>query len=209
MTDARRDFVLSALNAGPGGPIGSGTTVPKIRVDSARIASIGRWLCLGGAALGTLGLLGRITGMSFLISVVPGQPPMMPNTALGLLLIGAAGALRRLQDPAGAERALSLVAILVVLAIGAGTMAEYALARNLRIDQLLCAALVGPYPGRPSPPTGLALSFLATALLIFDLRPAARAPHREGHRRGARRSRLGREHSGPREHFLLHRSRGA
>ncbi len=100
---------------------------------------------------------------------------MMPNTAVGLLLIGAAGSLRRRQDPGPAPRLLSVLAALVVLAIGVGTLAEYALAVDLRIDPLLLVVPGGPYPGRPSPPTALALSSLAAALLVFDFRPAARA----------------------------------
>ena len=175
MTDARRDFVFGARNATRGDPIGSGTTASKTRVDGSRVASIGRWLCVGGAALGIFGLLGRILATTFLISVVPGQPPMMPNTALGLLLIGAAGSLRRLEDPGSAPRLLSVLAALIVLAIGVGTMAEYAFAVDLRIDPLLFVVPGGPYPGRPSPPAALALSLLAAALLVFDFRPAARA----------------------------------
>ena len=54
-----------------------------------------------------------------LIAVVPGQPPMMPNTALGLLLVGGAGALCSRRHPGRMRLALSRLAALVVLAIGA------------------------------------------------------------------------------------------
>jgi PAS domain S-box-containing protein len=174
MTDARRDFVLTARGPRPG-PAHGERTAPKPSPGSPHIASIGRWLCLGGALLGIIGLLARTVGATSLVSVVPGQPPMMPNTALGLLLVGAAGALRRLPDPGRTRLVLARLAALVALAIGAGTLLEYALGRDLRIDQLLFLAAEGPFPGRPSPPTALALSWLATALLIFDVRPAARA----------------------------------
>ncbi len=155
-----RDAVRGAMPNGPNGP---------------RIARIGQRLCLGGAALGALGLLGRVTDTAFLVTVVPGQPPMMPNTALGLLLIGSAGALRRPRDPGRAREALSLLAALVVLFIGAGTLVEYLLAVDLHIDQILFSVQGGPHPGRPSPPTSLALLLLAVGLFVFDARPAARA----------------------------------
>jgi len=139
------------------------------------VARVGQWLCLGGAALGALGLLGWITGTPLLTVVVPGQPPMMPNTGLGLLLIGFAGALRHRADTGRAQRMLSMLAAGVVLAIGAGTLAEYALGIDLNIDQLLMASQLGPHPGRPSPPTALALTLLAASLLLLDSRASARA----------------------------------
>ncbi len=67
------------------------------------------------------------------------------------------------------------MAAVVVLAIGAGTLAEYALRVDLRIDQLFIRAEAGPYPGRPSPPTAFALTCLAAAILLIDRRPTARA----------------------------------
>ena len=48
---------------------------------------------MAGATLGAVGLLGHILGLNVLTTIVPGQPAMMPNTALGLVLIGSAGAL--------------------------------------------------------------------------------------------------------------------
>jgi PAS domain S-box-containing protein len=136
---------------------------------------LGRWLCLGGAALGALGLLGWITGVSFFTTLAPGQPPMMPNSALALLMLGVAGALRHQTDVGRVQRTLSLLAATVALAVGIGTLAEYALHIDLNIDRVFVASQVGPYPGRPSPPTALALAFLAVAILLFDSRPTARA----------------------------------
>ena len=49
---------------------------------------VGRWCCLAGAAFGALGLVGWLTGISALAGFLPGQPPMMPNTAVALLLTG-------------------------------------------------------------------------------------------------------------------------
>src|SRR5688572_833940 len=82
---------------------------------------LGCALCLGGAWLGAIGLLGWLTGEDALVTIVPGLPPMMPNTGLALLLVGLAGAL---LYPSGsgrpAARSLSALAALVVLAIGVG-----------------------------------------------------------------------------------------
>jgi PAS domain S-box-containing protein len=143
-------------------------------MNSAGVARVGRRLCLGGATLGAVGLLGWLTRTSILTTVVPGQPPMMPNTALALLLVGGAGALRHREDTARMPRMLSVLAVLVVLAIAVGTLAQYALGIDLHIDQLLFRVDTAPYPGRPSPPTALALTLLGAALLLFDVRATAR-----------------------------------
>jgi hypothetical protein len=138
-------------------------------------AKAGRWLCQTGAALGGVGLLGWITGWTLLTTMVPDQPQMMPNTAVALLLVGVAASLRYRETPGRVQRLLSLAASLVAFTIGVGTLAEYALEIDLGIDRLLAAVPAGPYPGRPSPVTATALSFLGAALLLVDVRPRARA----------------------------------
>ena len=89
-----------------------------------RLARTGASLCLGGAALGALGLFGWISG-THLTTIVPGLPPMVPNTALALLLIGCAGAARQGDDTKRVRKVLSLLASFVVLALGVVTLAEY------------------------------------------------------------------------------------
>ena len=149
------------------------TAAVASRLEPARLARIGMWLCTGGAALGALGLTGAIVGSMALRTIVPGQPIMMPNTAMALVLLGVAGVLRQPPAPGALRRTLSVVAALIVIAIGVGTLAEYAFGWDLGIDQLLLPSELGPYPGRPSPPTALALTCLAAALLMFDRRPGA------------------------------------
>lgn len=141
----------------------------------SRIAALGRRLCLGGAAIGALGVLGSVTGTRWLTTLAPGQPTMVPNSSVALLLIGVAGALRAPKDARGWRRALSLLAAGVVLVIGAVTLVEYALEPTWSIDRLITVHVVEPHPGRPSPPTALALACLGAALLLLDARPAARA----------------------------------
>lgn len=140
-----------------------------------RAVALGRCLCLGGAALGALALLGWVTGAMWLATLVPGHPTMMPNTALALLLVGAAKALRPAACEGGLRQALSVLAASIVLVIGAGTIVEYAFGVDLFLDRVLFVSEGGPYPGRPSPPTALALTLLGAALLLCDARPTARA----------------------------------
>jgi PAS domain S-box-containing protein len=120
--------------------------------------------------LGAVGVIGWLTGLTWLTVIVPGQPQMKANTALALLLVGIAGALRRKQHAGRSRTALANCAALIVFAVGAETLAEYALQIDLHIDQLLAPSSGGPYPGRPSPPTAFALASLGAALLVFDLR---------------------------------------
>jgi PAS domain S-box-containing protein len=136
---------------------------------------VGRWLCLAGAALGALGLLDEIAGAGLWARLLPGEPPMPPSSALGLVLTGSAGALRHRQDAGRVRTTLSLLAALVALAIGIGTLAEYALAIDLHSDQLLARALPGAYLRRPSPLMALGLTQLAAAILLIDVRATARA----------------------------------
>src|SRR5687767_3876401 len=103
-------------------------------------SSIGRLLCLAGAAIGAVGLLGWILGWPVLITIVPGQPSMKPNAALAVLLIGIAGALRQRDIAGPPARTVANLAAVVVLVIGVGTLFEYALARDLGIDRLLLRA---------------------------------------------------------------------
>jgi PAS domain S-box-containing protein len=140
--------------------------------SEARLAQAGRMLTLLGAGLGAMGLVGWLIGEPFLTTLVAGQPAMKANTALGLVLVGVSAALRY---RVGAKlRRLAEAAAVVALAIALGTVAEYALQLDLGIDRLLVADPTGPFPGRPSPPTAVALGLLAAALLVFDTRLASR-----------------------------------
>src|SRR4030095_3107192 len=68
---------------------------------------------------------------------------------------------------------LSTLAALVVLAIGVGTLTEYGLGIDLHVNHLLIGNQTIAL-ARPSPLTALGLSFLAGALLLFDVRATAR-----------------------------------
>jgi signal transduction histidine kinase len=135
---------------------------------------LGQGLSLGGALLGAAGLIGWLTGVQTLITVLPGQPPMMPNTAVALLLLGIVGALRSSTSRALAAWSLFVPVVIFVLAIGVLTTAEYTFDLPFSIDQLLIRSDAGPYPGRPSLPAALALALLSAALLVWDWRPKKR-----------------------------------
>ena len=149
-------------------------------------ARVGLWLCIGGASIAARGVLAWMVGAGAATALVRGQPEMVPSTALSLLLLGIAGALRHTsRDRAEGEllsrarvlpRAASLALALFVLSIGTTTLAGYALGIGGGLFE-------GPSVhgwGRPSPPAGLALTCLAAALESSDPRPAARSGPRSG-----------------------------
>lgn len=138
------------------------------------MARVGTLLCVGGAALGVLGLVGSLTGTLLLTTVVPGQPPMMPLTGFALALLGFAGALHsRAAAPPSVRRTLCRLAGIVVLVLGVATIADYAV--DIYFDRLLLFREHTHYLRRPSPLTATALTLLAAALLFIDHRPTARA----------------------------------
>ena len=77
---------------------------------AAAPSSFGRALCLGGALLGAVGLLGWLAGVDVLVTLVPGLAPIMPNAAMALMLLGVAAALRRAKHPGRSTRWLWLLA---------------------------------------------------------------------------------------------------
>ena len=54
----------------------------------AGLPRLGRAICLVGASLGAFGLVAWLVGMERVLTVIPGLPPMMPNSAFALLLLG-------------------------------------------------------------------------------------------------------------------------
>ena len=140
----------------------------------------GRWCCVAGAAIGALGAMAWLCGVGALTAIIPGQPPMVPNTALSLLLLGVAVALRAPENAGRAAKAASIIAALVVLAVAVATLAEYLLASDLGIDRALARIHRGLYPGRPSLVTALALTLLSSGVIVFDARLGVRVRPGEG-----------------------------
>ena len=109
--------------------------------------SAGRRCCVAGAGIGALGVLAWLSGFGGLTAIIPGQPPMMPNTALGLLLLGVGGALRAPENAGRAAKAASVIAALFVLAVGVATLAEYLLAIDLGSDPRSSSFIAGSTRG--------------------------------------------------------------
>jgi len=140
----------------------------------SRAARWGAISCLAGATIGAIGLAGWLTPLEALTTVIPGQPVMMPNTAISLMLLGVAGALLgpgRQQLP---RLMLATALVIATFMIGAGTLYEYLVGTNFGLDQLFVPSHVGPFPGRPSPPTALAVTLLSLAIPYMDLSSSAR-----------------------------------
>src|SRR4051812_8297577 len=99
---------------------------------------------------------------------------MKPNTAVGLVLAG--GALTAVRHAAGrpALGRVSKAAAAVLVALGLATILEYALGRDLGIDQVLWqepAGVVGTaIPGRMAANTAVAFVLVGVALLLLDRR---------------------------------------
>jgi PAS domain S-box-containing protein len=139
--------------------------------------SAAAWLALGGAAIGLIGLTGWITGTPWLMTIVPGLPPMMPNTALALFVMGGAAAAWQRDDHRAVRRGLSILAALVALVISVGALAEYAFPINLQILRLTDRLVHQPplaFPTNPSVIGSLAIMFLGLAVLLLDVRATAR-----------------------------------
>jgi PAS domain S-box-containing protein len=147
------------------------------RLVHATRAHAGAGLAFGGAAIGVVALIGWMSGTPWLTTILPGLPPMMPTTALTLLLMGGAAALRQPHDDRSPRRWVSTVAALLVLAITVGTLAEYLFPINLpilRITHLLVRQPPAVSPTNMSLIAAVSLTFLALAMLLLNVRATAR-----------------------------------
>jgi PAS domain S-box-containing protein len=140
----------------------------SLRPDLARITKIVSILVgLGGIAA----LIGWAADLPALRSVLPGYSAMKPNTAIAFILSALILALT--GRPAGAplsrpvELAIAAGSVLVA-AMGAITMLEYAAGLDLGVDRFLLAELADPaepFPGRMSPIS--AAGFLLFGILML------------------------------------------
>ncbi len=121
-------------------------------------------------ALGLLVLAGWVLNVPFLNGPFPGLVQMKANTAIGLLALGIALLLTTSRPSPTRRRAARLLASLAIV-IGALTLGEYLLGRNLAIDQLIfrdLSAFTAVHPGRPAPQTAIILISLGWALLLLQ-----------------------------------------
>lgn len=126
------------------------------------------------AVIGAMVLIGWYWNISTLKSVLPGLVSMMPNTAWGLVLAGAALFTSNAQSSPWIAR-LGPVLAAATLVLGALTIAEYISGLDLGIDQLLFVANRGDpstsSPGRMAPITATCLTLGGIAVLLLNKRP--------------------------------------
>jgi len=140
-----------------------------------RAPSICGWFAVVG---GSIVLAGWWSGLPRWASVVPGLPPMVPNSALMAILLGASLLLSASNAPKAASRGSAMVGkgcAGLAGAIAAVTLVEYVFGLDLEIDQLLAVTQAAPavvHPGRPSPQTATACLLAAAALLSVHARSA-------------------------------------
>ena len=138
----------------------------------ARCEWAARACALAVALLGVVVLVGWGLDVAVLKCILPGWVSMKANTALGFFLAGVSlyAASRRRSAPAWRHAHGGLAATLVLL--GLLTVAEYAFAADIGIDQWLFRAPGGTdpnvAPGRMALATAAGLGFTGLALLFMD-----------------------------------------
>jgi PAS domain S-box-containing protein len=121
-----------------------------------------------------LDLIGWWLGQVSLVRIVPlsNSGIMMPNTAVGLLLSGAALGLLRKQEASSRRRGISHALASAVVLLGLLTLSEYIFGVDLGIDLLLfhetVRGVVSHLPGRPAPMTALCFCLTGLALRFLD-----------------------------------------
>jgi PAS domain S-box-containing protein len=144
----------------------------------ARSGQLGWAAVLLSAAFGLVVLgPGWALGLAPLRTVLPGYGPVMPLSALGLLLLGLALGCAA-PGPPRRWRQAGAVAAGVAVAIGVVTLAEYATGIDLPLDRLLfpdaVGALATPHPGRVTLGSAICFVLLGVALLsLFSGSPRA------------------------------------
>ena len=132
----------------------------------ARVPLIAGVIAIG---LACLVLLGWGVGLSSLVRILPGWPPIMPQTAVSLILIGVALCILRLQPTGGLLR-LAQGCALVAAAIAIVNLGEYLFGWSPGIDHWLFRLEAGDFSRRMAAPTAVAILSTAAALLLLDVR---------------------------------------
>jgi two-component system, sensor histidine kinase and response regulator len=151
------------------------TLAPLNPVAQRVAAAIHRWAAVALVTLGVLVLAGWWLDVPALRQLHPRLTTMKANSAFACALGGMA--LLLALRPGGRRRARVQDGLaLLVAAVGALTLAEYLLAIDLHIDQLLVREAPGSFgtssPGRMAPLSALGFLLLGAALLLL---PPARA----------------------------------
>jgi hypothetical protein len=128
------------------------------------------WLCGATAAFAMLALAGWFFELPFLRSIIPGSIEMKANTAVCLLLLAVALALRASEPPASRRNQwLSQSLGILVTVIGLVSLAEYLFSWRAGIDQFLFldpSRVFTHSPGLMSPRTATGLACMGLALAV-------------------------------------------
>jgi PAS domain S-box-containing protein len=117
--------------------------------------------------LGLLVLAGWAFEVPSLKSVLPGAVQMKANTAVCLILSGAALFMAESGRASPGLRRVTLLMALIVAALGFGTLSQYVFGWHLGIDELLFSDRANAYnliPGRMSPYSAVAFGLIGLAL---------------------------------------------
>jgi PAS domain S-box-containing protein len=120
-----------------------------------------RFSAILAIVVGIIVLLGWRLDIPLVLHLVPGWAPMKPNTALSLILLGAALRVRR--------RALSLLLALAAILIAAASFAEIVFDWHTSVNDLFFGWWLLPpgiEPGRMAGNTGIALAALGVAVIL-------------------------------------------
>ena len=158
---------------------------PRLVAALRRFSSVAALLCM---LVGAAALAAWTANQGAATALISGQPPLLPLTALGVLLGGAALWLlpnapgRPAVPPSLMRRRLALICAGVTATLGALILLEYLLRVNLGLDRALFApavqALHAAAPGRPSAASAANLLLAGVALLALDPSVARRVPRR-------------------------------
>jgi hypothetical protein len=124
---------------------------------------------------GVIVLLGWAFDVATLKSVLPGFPPMVPNTALGFVLSGLSLWLLSAEPLATSRKRAAQIGGVIIAVMGALTVVEYLFGWRLGMDQLLfssrTAAVATPVAGRPSLLTAFNFFWFGLALVASGRKP--------------------------------------
>jgi PAS domain S-box-containing protein len=123
-------------------------------------------------AVGAIGLAGWILGVPAFKTVFPGLVTMKVNTAICLILLGAALLLLEKEPPLPVPRRMAQGLAAFVVLVGLLSFYEHIFGWDLRIDQLLFHESFEEagqsFPGRMGPAACLSFMLLGSALLLLD-----------------------------------------
>jgi signal transduction histidine kinase len=124
-----------------------------------------------GVGVSCLVLAGWAFNLSALRSVIPGQPQMVPNTAITFVLASVSVGMLWSEKRFQAAYRLTWICATTVVSIGFLILVEYLSGANSGFDRLLfrekLPALATSFPGRPSPHTALNFLIIGVALLLM------------------------------------------